>query len=59
VTAGASVSGSGFSVSALCSMRQLLLGYPELLPIRHAPRDEWAPGSRAPWCAKAEPEASS
>ena len=32
--------GSGFSVSALRYMRLFYLGYPELLPIHHAVRDE-------------------
>lgn len=32
--------GSGFSLSAIKYMRLFYLGYPELLPIRHAVRDE-------------------
>ncbi len=32
--------GSGFSVTALKYMRMFYLGYPELLEIRHAARDE-------------------
>jgi len=39
--------GSGFSVSALRYMRLFFLGYPELLPIHHAPRDESPPGIAA------------
>jgi predicted nuclease of restriction endonuclease-like (RecB) superfamily len=34
--------GSGFSVTALKYMRMFYLGYPKLLEIRHAPRDESA-----------------
>jgi len=34
--------GSGFSVTALKYMRMFYLGYPELLEIRHALRDESA-----------------
>lgn len=37
--------GSGFSVTALKYMRMFYLGYPELLEIRHAVRDESAPAS--------------
>ncbi len=45
--------GTGFSVTSLKYRRLFFLGYPELLPIRHAPRDElgmagggevWRPG---------------
>ncbi|MEI2782463.1 MAG: PDDEXK nuclease domain-containing protein [Candidatus Competibacter sp.] len=37
--------GDGFSVTALKYMRMFYLGYPDLLEIRHAPRDESAPAS--------------
>ena len=37
--------GSGFSVTALKYMRMFYLGYPELLEIRHAVRDESVPAS--------------
>ncbi|MDS4020753.1 MAG: PDDEXK nuclease domain-containing protein [Candidatus Competibacter sp.] len=39
--------GSGFSVTALKYMRMFYLGYPELLEIRHAVRDESASASAA------------
>lgn len=41
--------GSGFSVSALKYMRLFYLGYPELLEMRHAVRDESAPTGGEEW----------
>lgn len=47
--------GSGFSVSALRYMRLFFLGYPDLLPIHHAPRDESPPGTSATAPRKGHP----